>query len=818
MLKKITRTSLCGLFVAVATFAEPELMEQVAKLTAADAAAEDYFGHFVSVDGDTAIVGATLDDDAGIDSGAAYVFERDQGGNWVQVRKLTADDAAAGDSFGRSVSVSGDTAVVGAKWDDDGGIDSGAAYVFERDQGGPGNWGQVAKLTAADGEADDRFGRCVSLSGDTAIIGAIHDDDGGSNSGAAYVFERDQGDPDNWDQVAKLIADDAAAEDHFGIFVSVSGDTAIVGASRNDDAGANSGAAYVFERDQGGPGNWGQVTKLTADDAAADDQFGTSVSISGDTAIVGADWDDDGAIDSGSAYVFERDQGGPGNWGQVAAKLTADDAAASDHFGLSVFLSGDTAIVGARDDHAGIDSGSAYVFKRDQGGPDNWGQVAKLIASDAAAGDRFGCSVSLSGDTAIVGAYMDDDAGSDSGSAYIFSASVLTIPTAIPAASAASIDVPVELTTNDNDLASLAFSVDYDATCLSFDPTDADADGIPDAIDIPLPGTFSAIVFHDLGDTDGELDFTLFANDPTTTTFSAGTLATITFTATCSSGPIDPVIAPVMFSSDPIPSFGDPDAQSVFGNSVDGSVEIFSGMRGDCNADGLVSAPDVTAEQLESFDGDGTFWADTLVVVPYLGSPVGCDSNADTLVDAGDLSCTARLIFGLTCGGARAVAAEGPRLSLPTELSSTGEGVVAAITFEPRGAAVNSLIFSLDYDETRLTFDDVPGAVRFFGEPVSLRSLTFDAGDTDGELDVVIADLTTTRVLSEGLLVEVDLRLLEAGTITVRDGVTFSAEPPASFGDVEGHSVPGTAEIDTAIQVLFADGFESGDTSAWTEQ
>ena len=279
---------------------------------------------------------------------------------------------------------------------------------------------QVVKLAADDAAEFDLFGASVALSGTTALVGAIFDDDAGSASGSAYVFERDQGGAGNWGQVAKLTADNAAEDDQFGRSVALSGTTALVGAGLDDDAGSDFGSVYVFERDQGGAGNWGQVAKITADDAAAGDRFGWSVALNGTTALVGAYLDGDAGSDFGSVYVFERDQGEAGNWGQVA-KLTADDAAASDFFGVTVALSGTTALVGAwRDDDAGSDSGSAYVFERDQGGAGNWGQVAKITADDAAAGDEFGTSVALSGTTILVGALGDDDAGSGSGSAYVF--------------------------------------------------------------------------------------------------------------------------------------------------------------------------------------------------------------------------------------------------------------------------------------------------------------------------------------------------------------------------------------------------------------
>ncbi len=399
----------------------PQLWEEIQKLTASDAETLDLFGFSVSVSGDTVVVGVHLNDDAGTNSGSAYIFDRNQGGaeNWGEVKKLTASDAAAGDFFGHSVSISGDTVVVGANLDD-----AGSAYVFERNQSGADNWGEVRQLTASDATANDNFGWSVFIDGDTIVVGAHVDDDAGTNSGSIYVFERNQGGADNWGEVTKRTASDATPGDNFGYFVSISGDTIVGGAWQDDDAcpaepNCDSGSAYVFERNQGGAENWGEVKKLTASDAAEMDWFGVSVSISGDTIVVGAYLDDDAGNQSGSAYVFERNQGGLDNWGEVT-KLTASDAATGDNFGISVSISGATMSVGAQGTNTL--SGSVYVFERNQGGADNWGEVRILTASDAAVGDSFGNSVSISGDTLVVGAQGDNDGGSDSGSAYVFSA------------------------------------------------------------------------------------------------------------------------------------------------------------------------------------------------------------------------------------------------------------------------------------------------------------------------------------------------------------------------------------------------------------
>lgn len=401
------RSAWAAVIVALATAGAQG--QQIAKLTADDAAEGDEFGSRVSLSGDTAVIGAPLDYDAGFNSGSAYVF-CEVGDVWQQIAKLTGKDTAVSDLFGGSVSVDGDTAVIGAAADDDGGDASGSAYVFREDGG---VWQQIAKLTANDAAAGDRFGVSVSIDGDTIIVGSQLDSHAGLRGGSAYVFREVGG---MWQQIAKLTADDAANGDDFGQSVSIDGDTAVIGAWLDDDAcpgfhGCQSGSAYVF-REVGT--EWQQIAKLTAADAALGDVFGVSVSVSASTAIIGAVGDDDADSASGSAYIF-REVGGV--WQQVV-KITAEDAEESDGFGTSVSLNGDTAIVGAvGDSDAGLRSGSVYIFRKLG---DVWQQVDKLTAVDASLRDEFGVSVSISGDMAVVGARLDDDTASGSGSAYIF--------------------------------------------------------------------------------------------------------------------------------------------------------------------------------------------------------------------------------------------------------------------------------------------------------------------------------------------------------------------------------------------------------------
>ncbi|VVB62363.1 FG-GAP repeat protein [uncultured archaeon] len=324
---------------------------------------------------------------------------------WTEIQKLLPLDGSASDYFGYSVSLDGDTALIGAVDDDDNGNESGSAYVFTRTGT---NWTQQAKLLASDGVTDDLFGSSVFLSGDTALIGAVNDDDNGDQSGSAYLFTRTG---TNWTQLAKLLSADGTINDFFGSSVSLSGDTALISAHGDDDNGAQSGSAYVFTRIGT---TWKQQAKLLASDGAAEDYFSWSVSLSGDTALIGADGDDDNGNESGSAYVFTRTGT---NWTQQA-KLLAADSAVYDSFGWSVSLSSDTALIGAPfDDDKGDQSGSAYVFTRIG---TTWTQQAKLLTSDGTAADRFGWRLSLSSDTALFGVRWDGDNGGNSGSAYVF--------------------------------------------------------------------------------------------------------------------------------------------------------------------------------------------------------------------------------------------------------------------------------------------------------------------------------------------------------------------------------------------------------------
>jgi len=400
-----------GVFVVVVgvmtTATKASVWIEQAKLTAADAAAGDRFGEFVSLDGDYAVVGANKDDDKGTDAGAAYVFRRD-GSVWTQQAKLIANDGATGDGFGVA-SLSGDYVLVGAGPNDDNGTDSGSAYIFHREGSA---WTQQAKLTASDASANDHFGSNVFLSGDYAAVTAGRDD---HNRGSVYIFHRED---TVWTEQAKLTPSDGSAADWFGN-VSISGDYALIGASHHNYAGNNSGAAYIFRRE----GDvWTEQAKLTPNDGTAYDYFGLSVSLSGDYAVVGTSRNKDFGVNAGSTYVFRRDGL---DWTQQA-KFTISSDPAGHYIGGKasinrnpLTISGSQVLAGAGwHDDSGTDSGLVTIIG--QSG-ETWGEQGTLFPSDGTVGDYFGASVSLSGDYALIGAYgSDGENGIDSGAAYFF--------------------------------------------------------------------------------------------------------------------------------------------------------------------------------------------------------------------------------------------------------------------------------------------------------------------------------------------------------------------------------------------------------------
>ncbi|HEX8338701.1 MAG TPA: Calx-beta domain-containing protein, partial [Pyrinomonadaceae bacterium] len=382
---------------------------QQAKLLAGDGGFANFFGFSVAVSGDTVVVGATGQAGVSADGGrgAAYVFTRG-GTAWAQQQKLLASDGAAGDAFGFSVGVSGDTAVVGARLDTVGAVGGqGSAYVFARSGV---NWTEQQHLFGVEAtQRNDTFGASVAVRGDVIAVGApAHEfQPGVANHGAVYLFARSGS---TWTRQQKLLHSDFAP-DALGSSVAFDGASVVAGAPAKNSA---RGAAYVFVPEVVDPNrvNGAETTQASL--------FGENVDIDGDTAVVGAAFDEVNGVRAGAAYVFVRNGSA---WTQQA-RLVPADGAYGDDFGRAVAVSGNTVVVGAYDNKVGGDDsqGAAYVYVRTG---TTWSLQQKLVASDGEKFDSFGLSVDVDGDTAVVGALSDDiNATNDNrGSAYAFARS-----------------------------------------------------------------------------------------------------------------------------------------------------------------------------------------------------------------------------------------------------------------------------------------------------------------------------------------------------------------------------------------------------------
>ena len=370
---------------------------EIAKILADDALSGHQFGGSIAESDGVSITGATGSNGLDIDTGAAYIFES-LNGEPTQIAKIWSSDGSQGDAFGISAALHGSVAVVGAI-DDGCELSSGSAYVFEWMSG---EWFQTAKLLPSNCEIVQHFGAAVAVSEDFIVVGAKLE-----GAGAVYVYSNQTG---SWTETARLVAADGSQGDQFGGSLSISGQNLLIGASFDDDQGTQSGSAYIFQYVDA---DWVQREKLLASDGAENDLFGHSVAIDGSTALIGA-FRDNGL--TGAAYAYEIINDG---WTQVA-KLAAEGGVPSEQFGISVALSQDKAIVGANsDDECAPESGAAYLFHRVVG---HWTQICKFKATDSAELHSLGNAVGLSGSTALVGAYASNDS---TGAVYTFRTDLL---------------------------------------------------------------------------------------------------------------------------------------------------------------------------------------------------------------------------------------------------------------------------------------------------------------------------------------------------------------------------------------------------------
>ena len=391
---------------------DPFSFVQEVKLLEGKKVAEDQFGSGVAVHGDTVLVGVPADDEKGVSAGAVHVFLRDnEEGVWKETQKLTASNGAASNFFGASVAVNGDIAFVGARGATPRGNFSGAVYVFAR--GTDGIWTEVQILNADDGAAGNFFGWSLTLTDALALIGARGNGDDPNFAGAAYVFAR--GEAGQWTQRQKLMATDAAGGDGFGFSVALVGETILIGAPGENEKGSLAGAAYLFTRSA--EGQWTQRQKLLSEDGASGDEFGYSVALAEAAAVVGARFarkdteDPEITLRPGAVYVFGPETESNETLWREVQKLTAEDGLTSDEFGGSVAASEKAIVVGSRNaDVNGSIRGASYVFTLEQESEAviAWTEHQKILAKDGAGGDAFGASIALSDKWLIVGSPFDD--------------------------------------------------------------------------------------------------------------------------------------------------------------------------------------------------------------------------------------------------------------------------------------------------------------------------------------------------------------------------------------------------------------------------
>lgn len=383
-----------ALLVLSAPVAHAQPITEDLKITPTDGRAAQEFGCATAIDAGVLLVGARSDGDSGPDSGAAYLFDSSNGS---QIAKLIANDGAAGDRFGFSVAIADGVVAIGAPNDVHAGIASGSVYLFDATTGV-----LQAKLLPSDPDEGDQFGYSVAVSGGVVAVGAIGNDDHGEASGSAYLFNASSG-----SQLAKLLPEEGAANQSFGVSIAMDGNTVAVGSRMYFvlGEGFTLGAVRLFDVSSGG-----FLRTLTAQNGTWTDFFAESIDIDEGLVAVGA-WARSIFFDhSGAAYVFDAATG------EQISYIFPADGHDRDNFGISVSLDDGVLAIGAHQDgDIGWVAGSAYLFDAENGS-----QIDKLLASDGATFDYFGTSVCIDAGVVAIGAIGDEDNGADSGSVYVF--------------------------------------------------------------------------------------------------------------------------------------------------------------------------------------------------------------------------------------------------------------------------------------------------------------------------------------------------------------------------------------------------------------
>lgn len=389
-------------------------------LFAADPVAGNRFGESVDLKGNWAIGGSNMKNATGEQIGTAYILNHDANtGEWGQVKQLFPDNFSAGDQFyGAKVAMGNGYCAVSAPLDDEGSADAGAVYLYKFNGNDPSDWVFYQKITGIN--ANEQIGSSLDFSADgLLIIGASLNSDNSLESGAAYIFAQTPVGTGNWNLVKKLGANDPNFADHFGNAVAISGDYALVGSNNNDEKGVDAGAAYLFGRNVGGANNWGQIKKIMAPDGEDDDNFGVSVDIDAAWAVIGANKDDDNGNESGSAYVFYKNQGGVADSWNQHVKMRDFNGKKGEHYGYDVSIDGDHFVVGARWKKIFQSrAGAIFVYHREDSG---WAEFAMLTEPDNKYNDNLGTSVAIDNQFIIGGIPGDDlPPATDCGAVLVF--------------------------------------------------------------------------------------------------------------------------------------------------------------------------------------------------------------------------------------------------------------------------------------------------------------------------------------------------------------------------------------------------------------
>lgn len=378
--------------------------------------ADDNFGAAIAVSGQNVVVGAGNDDTVDIDAGSAYVYSLASMTPTTPIVTFDNPASAGGDFFGWSVAISGDTVVVGATQDYVGSLSAGSAYVYNLSSLNPTT--PIVTLNNPTPASDDRFGNAVAVSSNTIVVGAYLDDTGATDAGSAYVY--DLSSPTPTTPFVTLKNPTPSSFDNFGISVTASGNTVIIGAGGDDTGATNAGSAYVYKLSSPSPTI--PIATLKNPAPAQFLFFGNSVAVSSNFVVVGAPESPSLVRSGGSAYVFDLDSPTSAT---PSATLKNDTPAASDTFGSAVAMAGNTLVVGVRGDNSsGPGDGSAYVY--DLSAPTPSTPIFILRNPTPASGGFFGNAVAVSGQYVVVGASLDDTGAKDAGSAYVYDLSGLT--------------------------------------------------------------------------------------------------------------------------------------------------------------------------------------------------------------------------------------------------------------------------------------------------------------------------------------------------------------------------------------------------------